>query len=154
MTSKTRRFRELIEAEQIVVLPGVYDGFSARLAQQMGFNQVRGDVRRRTEPLSVNMGFGIRSRPTTPSLSAREQQDLGVAVVSYPRLMTEAAIQGMKNALTVLQQAMTEGRVIERSDLAVSFQEANDLVGFETIRGLEQRFLTAAQKEAKYGPVR
>ena len=31
------------------------------------------------KPLAVNMGFGIRSRPTTPSLSARELQYLGVA---------------------------------------------------------------------------
>ena len=34
---KTTRFRQLIEAEEILVQPGVYDGFSARLVQQMGF---------------------------------------------------------------------------------------------------------------------
>src|SRR5581483_5224107 len=52
-----------------------------------------------SKPLSVNMGIGVRSRPTTPLLSPRELQELGVAVVSYPRLMTAAAIQGMRNAL-------------------------------------------------------
>jgi 2-methylisocitrate lyase-like PEP mutase family enzyme len=103
------------------------------------------------KPLSVNMGFGIRSRPTTPLLSARELQELGVAVVGYPRLVTAAAIQGMKNALSVLLQSAAEGRVIERPDLAVSFQEINELMGFGTIRDMEQRFLTAAQKQAKYG---
>ncbi len=103
------------------------------------------------KPLAVNMGFGIRSRPTTPLLSARELQDLGVAVVGYPRLVTSAAIQGMKNALSVLLQSATEGRVIERPDLAVSFQEINDLMGFGTIKDMEQRFLTAVQKQAKYG---
>jgi 2-methylisocitrate lyase-like PEP mutase family enzyme len=41
---------------------------------------------------SVNMGFGIRTRPTTPLICAPELQDLGVAVASYPRLVTDAAI--------------------------------------------------------------
>jgi 2-methylisocitrate lyase-like PEP mutase family enzyme len=104
-----------------------------------------------SKPLAVNMGFGIRSRPTTPLLPARELQDLGVAVVGYPRVMTSAAIQGMKNALSVLLQSAAEGRVIERPDLAVSFQELNELMGFGTIKDMEQRFLTATQKQAKYG---
>lgn len=104
-----------------------------------------------SKPLAVNMGFGIRSRPTTPLISARELQDLGVAVVGYPRLMTSAAIMGMRNALTVLRQGMEEGRVIERPDLAVSFQELNDLMGLPKIREMEQRYLTPDQLAAKYG---
>ena len=36
------------------------------------------------KPLSVNMGFGIRQRPTTPLLSARQLEDMGVKAVSYP----------------------------------------------------------------------
>lgn len=103
------------------------------------------------KPLSVNMGFGIRARPTTPLLCARELQDIGVAVASYPRLVTGAAIMGMRNALSVLRQSVEEGRVIERPDLAVSFGEINDLMGLGTIREMEQRFLTAGQLEAKYG---
>ncbi len=104
-----------------------------------------------SKPLSVNMGFGIRARPTTPLICARELQDLGVAVVSYPRLVTAAAIQGMRNALSVLRQSGEEGRVIERPDLAVSFAEINDLMGLPTIRAMEQRFLTENQLQAKYG---
>lgn len=104
-----------------------------------------------SKPLSVNMGFGIRARPTTPLICARELQDLGVAVASYPRLMTSAAIMGMRNALGVLKQSVEEGRVIERPELAVSFQEINDLMGLGTIRELEQKFLTKAQLESKYG---
>lgn len=34
---KATRFRRLIEAEEILVQPVVYDGFSARLVQQIGF---------------------------------------------------------------------------------------------------------------------
>ena len=58
---------------------------------------------------------------------------------------------GMRNALSVLKQSVQEGRVIERPDLAVSFQEINDLMGLGTIREMEQRFLTPAQLDAKYG---
>ena len=65
-----------------------------------------------------------------------------------------AAIQGMKSALAVLQQSMAEGRVIEWPNLAGSFREINNMVGFGTIRDLEQRFLIIAQKEAKYGSAR
>ncbi len=103
------------------------------------------------KPLSVNMGFGIRARPTTPLISARELQDLGVAVASYPRLVTSAAIMGMRTALGVLKQSVEEGRVIERPDLAVSFAEINDLMGLGTIREMERRFLTETQLQAKYG---
>jgi 2-methylisocitrate lyase-like PEP mutase family enzyme len=104
-----------------------------------------------SKPLAVNMGFGIRSRPTTPLISARELQDLGVAVVGYPRVMTSAAIMGMRNALAVLRQSAEQGRVIERPDLAVSFQELNDLMGLPSIREMEQRYLTKEQLAAKYG---
>jgi 2-methylisocitrate lyase-like PEP mutase family enzyme len=80
-----------------------------------------------------------------------ELQDLGVAVVGFPRLVTSAAIQGTKNALSDLLQSATEGRVIEQPDLAVSFRDTNELMGSGTIKDMEQRFLTAAQKQAKYG---
>src|SRR6266436_5236054 len=51
------------------------------------------------KPLCVNMGFGIRQRSTTPLLSAAQLQDLGVAVVIYPRLLTACALRGMQRGL-------------------------------------------------------
>jgi 2-methylisocitrate lyase-like PEP mutase family enzyme len=120
MASKTRRFRQLIEADEILIQPGI----------------------------------GIRSRPTTSLICARELQELGVAVVGYPRLVTGAAIQGMKSALAVLLQSAAKRRVIERPDLAVFFQEPNELMGFAAIRDMEQRLLTMAQREAKSGAAR
>src|SRR5689334_17537861 len=39
------------------------------------------------KPLIVNMGLGMRSRKTTPLMSPKQLQDIGVAVVSYPRLL-------------------------------------------------------------------
>ena len=93
------------------------------------------------KPLTVNMGFGIRQRPTTPLLSAKQLEDMGVKAVSFPRLLTAAAIQGMKNALAVLGQSIEEGRVIDRPDLLVSFDELNDLMGIREIRALERSFV-------------
>jgi 2-methylisocitrate lyase-like PEP mutase family enzyme len=92
------------------------------------------------KPLTVNMGFGIRQRPTTPLLSAKQLEDMGVKAVSFPRLLTSAAIQGMKNALAVLGQSIEEGRVIDRPDLLVSFDELNDLMGIREIKALERSF--------------
>lgn len=97
-----------------------------------------------TRPLSVNMGFGIRQRPTTPLLSARQLEDMGVKTVSYPRMLTAAAIQGMKNALAVLGQSIAEERVIDRPDLLVSFGELNELMGLKQLKKLEQSFGDAA----------
>jgi 2-methylisocitrate lyase-like PEP mutase family enzyme len=93
-----------------------------------------------SKPLSVNMGFGIRQRPTTPLLSARQLEDLGVKAVSYPRMLTSAALQGMKNAMAVLMQSIQDGQVHDRPDLLVSFDELNSLMGLPTIKGMENRW--------------
>jgi 2-methylisocitrate lyase-like PEP mutase family enzyme len=98
-----------------------------------------------SKPLTVNMGFGIRQRPTTPLLSVRQLEDMGVKAVSFPRLLTAAAIQGMKNALAVLGQSITEGRVIDRPDLLVPFGELNELMGLGQLRTLERSFAAAGK---------
>lgn len=94
-----------------------------------------------SKPLTVNMGFGIRQRPTTPLISARQLEDMGVKGVSYPRMLTSAALQGMKNAIGVLMQSLAEGRVIDRPDLLVSFDELNSLMGLPTIKEMEARLV-------------
>ena len=38
----TKRFRDLIEAEEILVLPGIFDALSARLAAEAGFQALVG----------------------------------------------------------------------------------------------------------------
>lgn len=98
-------------------------------------------------PLSVNMGFGIRQRPTTPLLSARQLEDMGVKSVSYPRMLTAAAMQGMKNALEILGQSIAEGRVIDRPDLLVSFGELNQLMGLEMLQNLQRSFVNRTGDE-------
>lgn len=104
-----------------------------------------------SKPMSVNMGFGIRSRSTTPLIPALRMQELGVAAVIYPRLLTSCAIRGMMNGITALQESLQTTQVIDRQELAVSFEELNELVGFSETQELEQRFLTREQLKAKYG---
>lgn len=105
------------------------------------------------KPLAVNMGFGIRARATTPLVSARDLEAMGVAVVIYPRLLTAAALRGMMRALEALEESLGSGRVVERPDLVVSFEELNDLMGFGEIQALEARYLTESQRKAKYAGV-
>lgn len=103
------------------------------------------------KPLCVNMGFGIRQRSTTPLLSAQQLQELGVGVVIYPRLLTACALAGMKQGLQLLDQSLKSGVVVDRPDAAFSFEELNEVMGMEFIQTLESRYLTDAQKKAKYG---
>ncbi|HUA76102.1 MAG TPA: isocitrate lyase/PEP mutase family protein [Acetobacteraceae bacterium] len=107
-------------------------------------------VRSVPKPLCVNMGFGIRKRSTTPLLSARELEGLGVAVVIYPRLLTAASVQGMKNAIAALKEQLQAGTVTDRPDLLVSFEELNELVGIKELERLEQHSLTSGQLRQKY----
>jgi 2-methylisocitrate lyase-like PEP mutase family enzyme len=93
------------------------------------------------KPLSVNMGLGIRSRPTTPLIAPQELQAMGVAQVSYPRLLSTAALKGMMNALQVFKsEVVAKNNVVDRPDLAVSFQELNDLMGLPVLEELERRY--------------
>jgi 2-methylisocitrate lyase-like PEP mutase family enzyme len=112
---------------------------------------IRTIARNVTGPLSVNMGFGLRQRSTTPLISAAQLQDLGVAVVIYPRMLTACALRGMQNGLALLRQSLDTGQVVDRPDALASFEELNDVVGMGAVQALEQQFLTPDQLEAKYG---
>ena len=93
------------------------------------------------KPLIVNMGLGMRTRKTTPLMTPKELEALGVAVVSYPRLLTTAALRGMMNAMTVFKdEVVGKHRLVERTDLQVSFEELNDLMGMQELDELERRY--------------
>jgi 2-methylisocitrate lyase-like PEP mutase family enzyme len=100
------------------------------------------------KPVSVNMGFGIRQRNTTPLRTAQQLQDMGVAAVTYPRMLSAAAMTGMKHALDALLAAAGGHTPVDRPDLAVSFEEINDLMGLAQLRGLEERFTESALTES------
>ena len=103
------------------------------------------------KPIAVNMGFGIRKRPTTPLISAKELDAMGVATVNYARIMSSAAVSGMKKALGVLQESIQKNEVYDRPDLCIDFEELSNLMGLPRIRELEDRFLTEDVLADKYG---
>ncbi len=93
------------------------------------------------KPLSVNMGLGIRSRPTTPLIAPKDLQAMGVAQISYPRLFTAAALKGMMNAMQVFKEELVgKNQVVDRPDLLASFGEINELMGLPELEALEKRF--------------
>lgn len=97
-----------------------------------------------SKPLIVNMGLGMRTRKTTPLMTPKDLEALGVAVVSYPRLLTTAALRGMMNAMSVFKEEVVEKhRLVDRTDLQVSFEELNDLMGMAELDELERRFMGA-----------
>ncbi|MFZ4437166.1 MAG: isocitrate lyase/PEP mutase family protein [Syntrophales bacterium] len=102
-------------------------------------------------PVSINMGLAIRKRPTTPLVSIKRLEELGVARVTFPRMTTAAALSGMKKALEVILESIAQGKIIERPDLCFSFEELSTLMGVPQMKELEERFLTEEALAGKYG---
>ena len=91
-------------------------------------------------PLTVNMGYGIRERPTTPLIPATRLEELGVAMVSYPRLITGSAVKGMENALEALIEATESEELRTNPELTVGFESYTEMMGLPELRDLEDRF--------------
>ncbi|GAC1653097.1 MAG: isocitrate lyase/PEP mutase family protein [Candidatus Dormibacteraceae bacterium] len=102
-------------------------------------------------PACINMGFGIRTRSSTPLLSARRLQELGAAVVIVPRLLTAAAVRGMLAAMDVFEESLRTGVAADRPDLSTDFETLYSLMGFPQVQELERRFLSQAELQRKYG---
>ena len=90
--------------------------------------------------LSVNMGFGLRSRPTTPLIPAKELEEIGVDSVIYPRLITAAATKGMKDALESLKKATTTQGEYQDPEKVVSWEYYMELIGQPEAEALEEKF--------------
>jgi 2-methylisocitrate lyase-like PEP mutase family enzyme len=93
-------------------------------------------------PVSVNMGFGVRSRPTTPLIPAARLEEMGVDVVIYPRLITAAATAGMKQALDELETAVETREEYQAPAAVVDWEYYTDLIGKSAVDDLEERFAT------------
>ncbi|MCR9222360.1 MAG: isocitrate lyase/PEP mutase family protein [Alphaproteobacteria bacterium] len=101
-------------------------------------------------PLSVNMGFGVRSRPTTPLIPIKRLNELGVKRVTLPRMLPAAAIMAMRQALTVFREAMEAGEAADRPDLLVGIDDIWGLMGQPDVMAMEQRYGDLDAVEAKY----
>ncbi len=102
-------------------------------------------------PVTINMGFGIRARPTTPLMPLPELEKLGVRRVSLPRMLPAAAIMGMQRALEAMKESMASGVPANRPDLAVGIEDIMKLMDYDEMRALEARLLTLGTLEKKYG---
>lgn len=102
-------------------------------------------------PVNINMGFGVRSRPTTPLVPLRRLKELGVARVSCPRMLTAAAIMGMRKALEQMQQCIETGESADRPDLLASMEDITALAGYDQVDALEEQFALPEDLERRYG---
>ncbi len=101
------------------------------------------------KPLTVNMGLGIRSRKTTPLIHPKALQAMGVAAVSYPRLLSTSAVRGMMNAMDAFKGMLAGDQPVDRPDLLVSFEELNKLVGFDELTAMDERYATQPARAAE-----
>ena len=101
-------------------------------------------------PVSISMGLGLRGRVTTPLVSVKRLQSIGVARVSYSRMLTASALHGMKTALQTFKDHMELDQPPERPDLAVSPEEISELMGYAAVNELESQLLLDEQLEKKY----
>jgi len=131
--------------------------YSKAGADMIYVDAIRGedDIARAVEaagdtPVNINMGFFIRQRPTSPLLPLKRLKELGVARVSSPRMLTSAAISGMRKALEVMQQCMISGELADRPDLTASMEEITELFDYEKIAALESAFSVEEDLERKY----
>ena len=93
-------------------------------------------------PLIVNMGLGSRARSTTPLMTPKQVEARGVKVVSYPRMLSTAALKGMMNALDVFKtDVLGKNEVVNRPDLCAGFEELNDLMGMAALDDIESKFV-------------
>ena len=102
-------------------------------------------------PVSINIGFGIRSRPTTPLIPVKRLAELGVARVTMARMLPSAALMGMHKALELMRDHVENGTPHDRPDLLYGMEEITALMGYSKIAELDAQFLPEDQLERKYG---
>jgi hypothetical protein len=56
----------------------------------------------------------------------------------------ERGVQGMQHGIAALRDAMQSPTVLERPELAVSFEDLNALVGFAEVQARERRYTPPA----------
>jgi 2-methylisocitrate lyase-like PEP mutase family enzyme len=92
-------------------------------------------------PVTINMGFGIRSRPTTPLFDIKRLKEIGVRRISLPRMLPAAAIHAMTEALAIMRQVLDTGVAVNREDLLASIDDIWKLMGLEQAQQLERELL-------------
>jgi len=90
--------------------------------------------------LTVNMGLGMLPRSTTPLVHPKALQAMGVSAVSFPRLLSTAAVRGMTNAMDAFKEMVAGDTTVERPDLLAGFEEINGLMGLRQLDALDSAY--------------
>jgi 2-methylisocitrate lyase-like PEP mutase family enzyme len=93
-------------------------------------------------PITINMGFGVRSRPTTPLIPLPRLKELGVKRISLPRMLPAAALHGMRQALAAMREVIRTGVPADRPDLLVGIEDIMEIMGYAEMRALEKQLTT------------
>lgn len=141
LESTLKRVRAYVEAGADMIFPD-----AARTE-----DDIRQIVDASRAPVTINMGFGIRARPTTPLIPLPALTKMGVRRVSLPRMLPAAAIMGMTRALECMKDVMRTGVPADRPDLVLGIDDILRLMDYEAMRELERRLLTTQTLDAKYG---
>ena len=107
-----------------------------------GEDQIKRLVESVDVPVSVNMGFGIRQRPTTPLISLKRLKEIGVRRVTLPRMLPAAAINAMQMALVELKNSMEDGEIRDRPDLLCSIDDIWQLMGYPSALARQEKYDT------------
>jgi 2-methylisocitrate lyase-like PEP mutase family enzyme len=99
-------------------------------------------------PLCVNMGLGFQTRGTTPLITPKQLQDMGVAMVNFPRLLTTAAVKGMQNCMAAFKQMIEGEEPVARDDLQTSFKELGELMELPFLDELDEKYTVSDKAEA------
>jgi len=94
-------------------------------------------------PYVCNMGFGLQARSTTPLLTAKQLQGMGVAMVTYPRMLSSAAVHGMMTAMQAFKDGVYADTPVERPDLQVDFAQLSALMGLTELDAMETKYETS-----------
>jgi len=85
-------------------------------------------------PVLVNQDeAGVSAR-----LTVAELEKLGIKLAVYPGLLRYSALFGMRRALEMFRE---DGSTRRARDTMVSFEEYNNILGLESVKRLEERFL-------------
>jgi carboxyvinyl-carboxyphosphonate phosphorylmutase len=84
-------------------------------------------------PMSANMIEGGK----TPILTAKELQDIGYSIVTFPLSTLYAAAWGVRS---VMEELATRGATTSYMDKMILFNDFNKLVGLEDIRANESHY--------------
>ena len=122
----TTRFRQRLAQPGLIVAPGAYDGLSAKLIEQAGFDVV------------YATGGGISRSCGYPDIGLLTMTDvLGYKLAIFASDVQRAAIYGMREVLNVLQREGTPAGFMQTID----FPERDAIIGIAEIQRLEERFL-------------